>query len=82
MCTAGTGTVSAKPIVLRVEFAYAPNLTIIDTPGFILKVRQIEPLEFARSSPVYAALDPPFDAVGSDGAVSTGEAGRGRQHSQ
>ncbi|BDA44188.1 Dynamin-related protein 5A [Coccomyxa sp. Obi] len=36
------GTVSAKPIVLRVEFAYAPNLTIIDTPGFILKARQGE----------------------------------------
>jgi hypothetical protein len=35
---AGAGTVSAKPIVLRVEFAYGPNLTIIDTPGFILKV--------------------------------------------
>ena len=32
------GTVSAKPIVLRAEYAYCPNLTIIDTPGFILKV--------------------------------------------
>ena len=31
------GTVSAKPIVLRAEYAYCPNLTIIDTPGFILK---------------------------------------------
>ncbi|EIE25943.1 hypothetical protein COCSUDRAFT_35468 [Coccomyxa subellipsoidea C-169] len=40
--TGGIGTVSAKPIVLRVEFAYAPNLTIIDTPGFILKARQGE----------------------------------------
>ena len=33
------GTVSAKPIVMRAEYAYCPNLTIIDTPGFILKVR-------------------------------------------
>ncbi|CAL5218690.1 g399 [Coccomyxa viridis] len=36
------GTVSAKPIVLRAEYAYCPNLTIIDTPGFILKARQGE----------------------------------------
>ena len=27
----------SKPIVLRAEYAYCPNLTIIDTPGFILK---------------------------------------------
>ena len=32
------GTVSAKPIVLRAEYAFCSNLTIIDTPGFILKV--------------------------------------------
>lgn len=32
------GSVSAKPIVMRAEYAYCPNLTIIDTPGFILKV--------------------------------------------
>ena len=24
---------------MRAEFAYAPNLTIVDTPGFILKAR-------------------------------------------
>lgn len=30
--------VSAKPIVMRAEYAFCPNLTIIDTPGFILKV--------------------------------------------
>ncbi|KAK9832230.1 hypothetical protein WJX74_003725 [Apatococcus lobatus] len=35
--------VSAKPIVMRAEFAYCPNLTIIDTPGFILKARKGEP---------------------------------------
>lgn len=28
-----------QPIVMRAEFAYAPNLTIVDTPGFILKAR-------------------------------------------
>ena len=33
------GTVSDKPIVLRAEYAFCPNLTIIDTPGFILKAR-------------------------------------------
>lgn len=32
--------VSMKPIVMRVEYAFCPNLTIIDTPGFILKVQQ------------------------------------------
>ena len=30
--------VSPKPIVMRAEYAYCPNLTIIDTPGFVLKV--------------------------------------------
>ncbi|KAE8782635.1 dynamin-related protein 5A [Hordeum vulgare] len=30
--------VSPKPIVMRVEYAHCPNLTIIDTPGFVLKV--------------------------------------------
>lgn len=30
--------VSSKPIVMRVEYAFCPNLTIIDTPGFVLKV--------------------------------------------
>ncbi|PRW39278.1 dynamin-related GTPase isoform A [Chlorella sorokiniana] len=35
-------TVSSKPIVMRAEFAYAPNLTIVDTPGFILKARKGE----------------------------------------
>eukprot|EP01018_Ginkgo_biloba_P010217 Gb_33016 [translate_table: standard] len=29
--------VSAKPIVMRAEYAHCPNLTIIDTPGFVLK---------------------------------------------
>ncbi|KAL0049185.1 hypothetical protein WJX82_008406 [Trebouxia sp. C0006] len=36
------GTVSAKPIVMRAEYAYSPNLTIVDTPGFILKARKGE----------------------------------------
>ncbi|KAL1556491.1 Dynamin-related protein 5A [Salvia divinorum] len=35
--------VSAKPIVMRVEYAHCPNLTIIDTPGFILKAKKGEP---------------------------------------
>ncbi|KAG2328203.1 hypothetical protein Bca52824_010931 [Brassica carinata] len=30
--------VSPKPIVMRAEYAHSPNLTIIDTPGFVLKV--------------------------------------------
>ena len=32
--------VNAKPIVMRAEYAFCPNLTIIDTPGFILKVNK------------------------------------------
>lgn len=32
-------SVSSKPIFLRAEFAYCGNLTLIDTPGFILKAR-------------------------------------------
>ena len=31
--------VSSKPIVMRAEYAHCPNLTIIDTPGFVLKVQ-------------------------------------------
>ncbi|XP_051128749.1 dynamin-related protein 5A [Andrographis paniculata] len=35
--------VSSKPIVMRAEYAHCPNLTIIDTPGFILKAKKGEP---------------------------------------
>ncbi|KAJ8747566.1 hypothetical protein K2173_014350 [Erythroxylum novogranatense] len=35
--------VSSKPIVLRAEYAHCPNLTIIDTPGFVLKAKKGEP---------------------------------------
>ncbi|KAL7249586.1 hypothetical protein ACSBR1_011720 [Camellia fascicularis] len=35
--------VSSKPIVVRAEFAHCPNLTIIDTPGFVLKAKKGEP---------------------------------------
>eukprot|EP00854_Cymbomonas_tetramitiformis_P004668 gene4668-5716_t len=35
-------SVSSKPIVMKAEFAYCPNLTIIDTPGFIMKSRKGE----------------------------------------
>ncbi|GAX74014.1 hypothetical protein CEUSTIGMA_g1464.t1 [Chlamydomonas eustigma] len=38
----GGATVSSKPIVMKVEYAYCPNLTIIDTPGFILKAKSGE----------------------------------------
>ncbi|XP_040954100.1 dynamin-related protein 5A-like [Gossypium hirsutum] len=31
-------SVSPKPIVMRAEFAHCPNLNIIDTPGFDLKL--------------------------------------------
>lgn len=33
--------VSSKPIVMRAEYAHCPNLTIIDTPGFVLKVQRV-----------------------------------------
>ncbi|KAG2498836.1 hypothetical protein HYH03_003029 [Edaphochlamys debaryana] len=39
---AGGIAVSSKPIVMRAEYAYCPNLTIIDTPGFILKAKSGE----------------------------------------
>ncbi|KAA3453050.1 dynamin-related protein 5A-like [Gossypium australe] len=32
-----------QPIVMRAEFAHCPNLTIIDTPGFVLKAKKGEP---------------------------------------
>ncbi|EPS69393.1 hypothetical protein M569_05370, partial [Genlisea aurea] len=35
--------VSSKPIVMRAEYAHCPNLTVIDTPGFVLKARKGEP---------------------------------------
>ncbi|KAI3774992.1 hypothetical protein L1987_49559 [Smallanthus sonchifolius] len=35
--------VTSKPIVMRVEYAHCPNLTIIDTPGFVLKAKKGEP---------------------------------------
>ncbi|KAH9322298.1 hypothetical protein KI387_016937, partial [Taxus chinensis] len=35
--------VSAKPIIMRAEYAHCPNLTIIDTPGFVLKAKKGEP---------------------------------------
>jgi hypothetical protein len=40
-------TVSSKPIVMRAEYAYCPNLTLIDTPGFVLKVSVGPPTEFS-----------------------------------
>eukprot|EP00210_Caulerpa_lentillifera_P005392 g5154.t1 len=38
----GNVSVSSKPIVMRTEFAFCPNLTIIDTPGLILKANTEE----------------------------------------
>jgi hypothetical protein len=35
----GGATVSSKAMCMRVEYAYCPNLTIIDTPGLILKAK-------------------------------------------
>ncbi|KAE9616993.1 putative dynamin GTPase [Lupinus albus] len=35
--------VSPKPIVMRAEYAHCPNLTVIDTPGFVLKAKKGEP---------------------------------------
>lgn len=35
--------VSSQPIVMRAEYAHCPNLTIIDTPGFVLKAKKGEP---------------------------------------
>ncbi|GMH41703.1 hypothetical protein BSKO_09613 [Bryopsis sp. KO-2023] len=38
----GGASVSSKPIVMRAEYAFCPNLTIIDTPGLILKANAHE----------------------------------------
>ncbi|KAG8082043.1 hypothetical protein GUJ93_ZPchr0014g47303 [Zizania palustris] len=35
--------VFSKAIVMRAEYAHYPNLTIIDTPGFVLKAKKGEP---------------------------------------
>jgi hypothetical protein len=61
--------VSSKPIVMRAEYAHCPNLTIIDTPGFVLKVQRGE---FGTSSRL-------SDGVGqlSDGIVLLLQAKRG-----
>jgi hypothetical protein len=34
--------VSSKPIVMKFAYAHCPNLTIIDTPGFVFKVCSYE----------------------------------------
>jgi hypothetical protein len=52
------GTVSAKPIVMRAEYAFCPNLTIIDTPGFIMKVQVAEQNQDYTSVPNYAFRNP------------------------
>lgn len=75
-------TVSAKPIVLRVEFAYCPNLTIIDTPGFILKAgpRRRNLLSSCMAHACSACMQ------GGRGNVPrtscAGEARRGGEHAQ
>ncbi|KAL2944300.1 Dynamin-related protein 5A [Bienertia sinuspersici] len=44
--------VSSQPIVMRAEYAYCPNLTIIDTPGFVLKFSdQISVLQAKKGEP-------------------------------
>ncbi|KAJ0797730.1 putative dynamin GTPase [Helianthus annuus] len=43
MLTKTKPMVSSKPVVMRAEYAHCPNLTIIDTPGFILKAKKGEP---------------------------------------
>ncbi|GJP37807.1 hypothetical protein CLOM_g22215 [Closterium sp. NIES-68] len=39
----GGPIVSSKAMVMRVEYAFCASLTLIDTPGFILKARRGEP---------------------------------------
>lgn len=34
--------VSSKPIIMRAEYAFSPNLTIIDTPGLVLNAQKGE----------------------------------------
>ncbi|GLJ54300.1 hypothetical protein SUGI_1165050 [Cryptomeria japonica] len=53
--------VSAKPFVMQVEYAHYPNLTIIDTPRFVLKEKKSEPYGIPEDilSMVKALVAPP-----------------------
>ena len=41
--------VASQPIVMRAEYVHCPNLTIIDTPGLVLKVGMHVSLELLIS---------------------------------
>jgi len=41
--------IASQPIVLMAEYAHCPNLTIIDTPGLVLKVGMHVSLELLVS---------------------------------
>ena len=59
-------TVSSKPIVMRAEYAFCPNLTVIDTPGFILKASAAAHAAEPATSP--RAAEPPTPAARCAGA--------------
>ncbi|GLI64442.1 hypothetical protein VaNZ11_007713 [Volvox africanus] len=61
----GNIAVSSKPIVMRAEYAYCPNLTIIDTPGFILKAKtgELDNTPDEIMSMVKAQASPPHRMV-------------------
>ncbi|KAK4398376.1 Dynamin-related protein 5A [Sesamum angolense] len=56
--------VSSTPIIMRAEYAHCPNLTIIDTPGFVLKARKGEPSSVEWCSSLWLdairEIDPAF----------------------
>lgn len=61
----GGATVSAKAMCMRVEYAYCPNLTIIDTPGLILKAKagEVDASPDAIAAMVKEYITPPHRLV-------------------
>ncbi|KQK09720.1 hypothetical protein BRADI_2g49747v3 [Brachypodium distachyon] len=55
--------VSSKPIVMRAEYAHCPNLTIIDTPGFVLKKGEPETTPDEILSMVKSLASPPHRLI-------------------
>lgn len=53
---------SAKEIIVKVQYKYCPNLTIIDTPGLIapapgLKNRALQVVVFSMASSQFSVAD-------------------------
>ena len=69
--------VSSKPIVMRAEYAHCPNLTIIDTPGFVLKVGRGELETSHISTPGEVGAELPGRGMGLEVGGASGPPCRG-----